>query len=418
MPSNYNRVEFTTDMKDYTVLVPQLSPIHFNVLAPAMRHMGLNIEILPDATKEVIDTGLKYVNNDACYPSLIVVGQMMHAITSGKYDINKLALIMTQTGGGCRATNYVGFIRRALAKAGYPQIPVIALSVQGFENNSGFVWNMKTVKCAMQALAIGDLFMRVVYQTRPYEKVKGSVNKLHRKWEHAAIRCMENGGRGFSKLVHDIVKDFDNVPLNENIKKPRVGIVGEILVKFLPSANNHLVELLEAEGAEAVMPDLLDFFQYCFYNNNYKYEYLGKTKKSARNGNLGIAALEALRHPVVSALKKSKRFHPPVHIKTLAEYARPIVSIGNQTGEGWFLTGEMIELIKSGASNIVCCQPFACLPNHIVGKGVIKSLRHAYPDANIVAIDYDPGASEVNQVNRIKLMLATARKNMEENDNK
>ena len=418
MPSNYNRVEFTTDMKDYTVLVPQLSPIHFNVLAPAMRHMGLNIEILPDATKEVIDTGLKYVNNDACYPSLIVVGQMMHAITSGKYDINKLALIMTQTGGGCRATNYVGFIRRALAKAGYPQIPVIALSVQGFENNSGFVWNMKTVKCAMQALAIGDLFMRVVYQTRPYEKVKGSVNKLHRKWEHAAIRCMENGGRGFSKLVHDIVKDFDNVPLNENIKKPRVGIVGEILVKFLPSANNHLVELLEAEGAEAVMPDLLDFFQYCFYNNNYKYEYLGKTKKSARNGNLGIAALEALRHPVVSALKKSKRFHPPVHIKTLAEYARPIVSIGNQTGEGWFLTGEMVELIKSGAGNIVCCQPFACLPNHIVGKGVIKSLRHAYPDANIVAIDYDPGASEVNQVNRIKLMLATARKNMEENDNK
>ena len=418
MPSNYNRVEFTTDMKDYTVLVPQLSPIHFNVLAPAMRHMGLNIEILPDATKEVIDTGLKYVNNDACYPSLIVVGQMMHAITSGKYDINKLALIMTQTGGGCRATNYVGFIRRALAKAGYPQIPVIALSVQGFENNSGFVWNMKTVKCAMQALAIGDLFMRVVYQTRPYEKVKGSVNKLHRKWEHAAIRCMENGGRGFSKLVHDIVKDFDNVPLNEDVKKPRVGIVGEILVKFLPSANNHLVELLEAEGAEAVMPDLLDFFQYCFYNNNYKYEYLGKTKKSARNGNLGIAALEALRHPVVSALKKSKRFHPPVHIKTLAEYARPIVSIGNQTGEGWFLTGEMVELIKSGASNIVCCQPFACLPNHIVGKGVIKSLRHAYPDANIVAIDYDPGASEVNQVNRIKLMLATARKNMEENDNK
>jgi len=209
-----------------------------------------------------------------------------------------------------------------------------------------------------------------------------------------------------------------DVDVDENIKKPRVGIVGEILVKFLPSANNHLVELLEAEGAEAVMPDLLDFFQYCFYNNNYKYEYLGKTKKSARNGNLGIAALEALRHPVVSALKKSKRFHPPVHIKTLAEYARPIVSIGNQTGEGWFLTGEMVELIKSGASNIVCCQPFACLPNHIVGKGVIKSLRHAYPDANIVAIDYDPGASEVNQVNRIKLMLATARKNMEENDNK
>ncbi|MGN0368609.1 MAG: acyl-CoA dehydratase activase-related protein [Wujia sp.] len=412
-PSSHNRVEFTKDMKDYTVLIPQMSPIHFNLLEPAMRNMGLNLEILPDATKEVVDQGLKYVNNDACYPSLIVVGQMMHAITSGKYDVNKLALIMTQTGGGCRATNYVGFIRRALAKAGYPQIPVIALSVQGFEQNSGFTFDLTTVKCAMQALAIGDLFMRVVYHTRPYEKKPGSVNRMHKKWEHAAIRCMQNKGRGFTKLVNDIVKDFDNIPLREDVVKPRVGIVGEILVKFLPSANNHLVELLEAEGAEAVMPDLLDFFQYCFYNNNYKYEYLGKSKKTARNANLGIAALELLRRPVVQALKKSKRFHPPVHIKTLAEYAKPIVSIGNQTGEGWFLTGEMIELIKSGAGNIVCCQPFACLPNHIVGKGVIKSLRHAYPEANIVAIDYDPGASEVNQVNRIKLMLATARKNLE-----
>ena len=418
VPSNINRVEFTTDMKDYTVLVPQMSPIHFSILEPAMRHMGLNFVMLPDANKEVVDTGLKYVNNDACYPSLIVVGQMMHAINSGKYDVNKLALIMTQTGGGCRATNYVGFIRRALTKAGYPQIPVIALSVQGFEQNSGFKFNLKTIKCAMQALALGDLFMRVVYRTRPYEKVPGSVNKLHKKWEHACIRCMENGGRGFTHLVNNIVKDFDNIPLNEDIKKPRVGIVGEILVKFLPSANNHLVELLESEGAEAVMPDLLDFFQYCFYNNNYKYEYLGKSKKSARNSNLGIAALEALRMPVAKALKKSKRFEPPVHISHLAEYARPIVSIGNQTGEGWFLTGEMVELIKSGAGNIVCCQPFACLPNHIVGKGVIKSLRKAYPDANIVAIDYDPGASEVNQVNRIKLMLATARKNMEKDTEK
>ena len=411
-PSNINRVEFTTDMKDYTVLVPQMSPIHFNILEPALKHMGLNIVMLPDATKEVVDKGLKYVNNDACYPSLIVVGQMMHAITSGKYDPNKLALVMTQTGGGCRATNYVGFIRRALEKSGYPQIPVIALSVQGFEANSGFKFGLKTIKCAMQALALGDLFMRVVYRTRPYEKVPGSVNKMHRKWEHAAKRCMENGGRGFTKLVNDIVKDFDTIPLNEDVKKPRVGIVGEILVKFLPSANNHLVDLLEREGAEAVMPDLLDFFQYCFYNNNYKHEFLGKPKKVARNANLLIAALEMLRKPVVKALKKSKRFNPPVHITKLAEYAKPIVSLGNQTGEGWFLTGEMIELIKSGASNIVCCQPFACLPNHIVGKGVIKSLRNAYPNANIVAIDYDPGASEVNQINRIKLMLATAKKNL------
>ncbi len=415
--SAINRVEFTEDMmSDYTVLVPQMSPIHFNILEPAMTHMGINVKMLPDATKEVVDTGLKYVNNDACYPSIIVVGQIMHAITSGKYNVNKMAVIMTQTGGGCRATNYVGFIRRALAKAGYGQIPVIALSVQGFEKNSGFKFNLKTIKCAMQALIYGDLFMRVLYRTRPYEAVPGSANKLHKKWEHRCKKSMLEGGKHFKQIVNGIVRDFDNLELREDVKKPRVGIVGEILVKFLPSANNHLVELLEAEGAEAVMPDLLDFFMYSFYNNNYKHEFLGRSKKVARNANLGIWALEQLRKPMVDALKKSNRFEPPVHIKHIAEYAKPIVSIGNQTGEGWFLTGEMIELIKSGAPNIVCCQPFACLPNHIIGKGVIKELRKVYPDSNIVAIDYDPGASEVNQVNRIKLMLATARKRLNEQE--
>ncbi len=413
IPSNIERVEFTDKMKadGYDVLVPQMSPIHFSMLEEAFKHMGLNITMLPDATKEVVDTGLKYVNNDACYPSLIVVGQLMHAINSGKYDVNKLAVVMTQTGGGCRATNYVGFIRRALAKAGYGQIPVIALSVQGFEKNSGFKINLKTAKCALQAIIYGDLFMRVLYRTRPYEKELGSANELHKKWEAKCIADIKAGGKHFNKNITGIIKDFDVLPIHEDLVKPRVGIVGEILVKFLPSANNHLVELLESEGAEAVMPDLLDFFMYCFYNNNYKHEFLGKSKKTARNANLGIWFLEKFRGHMKKKLKKSKRFDAPVHISHLAEYAKPIVSIGNQTGEGWFLTGEMIELIKSGAGNIVCCQPFACLPNHIVGKGVIKELRKAYPTANIVAIDYDPGASEVNQVNRIKLMLATARKN-------
>ena len=410
--SAINRIEFTKDMmKDYTVLAPQMSPIHFDMLAPAFECMGIHVEILPDATKETIDTGLKYVNNDACYPSLIVVGQMMQAITSGKYDVNKLAVIMSQTGGGCRATNYVGFIRRALSKAGYGQIPVIALSAQGFEKNSGFQISYKVLKRAMQAIIYGDLFMRCLYKTRPYEKEKGSANALHEKWKKICIDTLRETGSTarFKKNCQGIVKDFDNLPLLD-IKKPRVGIVGEILVKFLPSANNHLVDLLEAEGAEAVMPDLLDFFMYCFYNNNYKFEFLGKTKKSAIVGNAGIALLERFRKPAKDALAASKRFEPPTHISKLAEYARPIVSIGNQTGEGWFLTGEMIELINSGASNIVCAQPFACLPNHIVGKGVIKKLREAYPDANIVAVDYDPGASEVNQINRIKLMLAAANK--------
>ena len=412
--SAINRIEFTKEMKkDYTVLAPQMSPIHFDLLAPAFRCMGINIEILPDATKETIDVGLKYVNNDACYPSLIVVGQMMSAITSGKYDVNKLAVIMSQTGGGCRATNYVGFIRRALSKAGYGQIPVIALSAQGFEKNSGFKISYKVVKRAMQALIYGDVFMRCLYRTRPYEKEKGSANALHEKWKKICLESLTKTGSNavFKKNIQGIVHDFDTLPLLD-IKKPRVGIVGEILVKFLPSANNHLVDLLEAEGAEAVMPDLLDFFMYCFYNNNYNYEFLGKTKKGAIVSNTIIKVLESFRKPAREALEKSKRFEAPAHIEKLAAYARPIVSIGNQNGEGWFLTGEMIELIKSGAPNIVCAQPFACLPNHIVGKGVIKHLREAYPEANIVAVDYDPGASEVNQVNRIKLMLAAANRNM------
>ena len=412
-PSSINRVEFTNDMRDYTVIVPQLSPIHFEFLEPAMRHMGLNIVMLPDATKEMVDQGLKYVNNDACYPSLIIVGQIMYAINSGKYDTDKLAVIMTQTGGGCRATNYVGFIRRALEKAGYGHIPVISMSVQGFEKNEGFKYNIKTAKCAIQALIYGDMFMRLLYHTRPYEKVPGSANKLYRKCADICIKSLKDGGRAFSRIVKRCVEEFDKLPVYEDMVKPKVGVVGEIMVKFLPSANNNIVDLLEAEGAEAVMPDLLDFFNYCFYNNNYKHEFLGRPKSTARNGNILITALETMRKPLTDALKKSKHFSAPKRIEDIAEYARPIVSIGNQTGEGWFLTGEMVELIKSGTNNIVCCQPFACLPNHIVGKGVIKELRKHYPGANIVAIDYDPGASEVNQLNRIKLMLATARKNME-----
>ena len=413
-----DKVEFTREMRDeYTVLCPQMSPIHFKMLQAAVRHFHVNFVMLPDATKSTIDEGLRFVNNDACYPSIIVVGQLMEAIASGKYNTDKLALAITQTGGGCRATNYIGFIRRALEKTGYGHIPVVSISAQGIEKNSGLKYNVKGLKCAMHAIMYGDLFMRVVYRTRPYEKVPGSVNKLHKKWEKICIADIERGSRNFRFIVRDIVRDFDNIPLDESIKKPRVGIVGEILVKFLPSANNHLVDLLEAEGAEAVMPDLLDFLSYTAYNSNYKYEFLGKSKKSANISNLLIKFLERMRAPMVKALEKSNRFEPPTPIATIAGYARPVVSIGNETGEGWFLTGEMIELIKHGAPNIVCCQPFACLPNHIIGKGVIKKLRTIYPTANITPIDFDPGASEVNQVNRIKLMLAAARENMENEEN-
>jgi predicted nucleotide-binding protein (sugar kinase/HSP70/actin superfamily) len=391
-----------------------MSPIHFDLLEPALRSGGYQVVVLPNDNRHSVDIGLQYVNNDACYPSLMVVGQIMDALLSGKYDLNKVAVMITQTGGGCRATNYIGFIRRALEKAGMSQIPVISLSASGLEKNPGLKITPKLLITAMQSLVYGDVFMRVLYRTRPYEKVPGSANALHDKWRKICITSLEKGGswREYKRNLKGIIREFDTLPIYEEMKKPRVGVVGEILVKFLPAANNYLGELLESEGAEAVMPDLLDFFMYSSYNHNFKARYLGKKKSSARIGNIVIWALEQLRKTAKKELARSKRFTPPVPIKKLAQYAEPVVSTGNQTGEGWFLTGEMLELIHSGVKNIVCTQPFACLPNHIVGKGVIKELRKQHPEANIVAVDYDPGASEVNQLNRIKLMLATAVKNM------
>ena len=408
--TSMNRVEFTKDMRDeYTILCPQMSPIHFDLLGPALKSCGYNIEILPDYGKAGIDVGLKYVNNDACYPSLIVVGQIMTALLSGKYDTNKVAIAITQTGGGCRATNYIGFIRRALQKAGYPHIPVISLNANGLEKNEGFTYSIAMVNKAIMALVYGDLFMRVLYKTRPYEQEKGSANALHEKWKKRCLTQLETGSKAeFKKNIKGIIHDFDTLPL-KNTTKPKVGIVGEILVKFLPVANNYLVDLLEEEGAEVVVPDLLDFFMYCFYNNNFKAEYLGMPKKSAFIGNFAITYMESFRKTMWKELKASKRFEPPKKIKQLGELASPFVSLGNQTGEGWFLTAEMIELINSGVNNIVCAQPFGCLPNHVVGKGVIKELRKTFENSNIIAIDYDPGASEVNQLNRIKLMLSTAK---------
>ena len=413
--SAINKVSFTEEMrKDYTILCPQMSPIHFDLIEPAMKACGYHFEVLSNDNKQAIDVGLKYVNNDACYPSLIVVGQIMDALLSGKYDLNKTAVIMTQTGGGCRATNYIGFIRRALEKAGMPQIPVISLNLGGIESNPGFHINLKLLMRVAYGAVFGDIFMRCVYRMRPYEKEKGAVDSLHQKW---LIKCRAFvSGKHlnffkFQKMCKQMVAEFDAIPIIDE-RKPRVGIVGEILVKFAPAANNYLVELLESEGAEAVVPDLLDFMLYCFYNQIYKAEYLGTSKKAAMLCRMGIRGLEMLRSGATKAFKNSIHFHPPISIYQTLEYAKDIVSIGNQTGEGWFLTGEMVELIHSGVNNIVCTQPFGCLPNHVVGKGVIKELRKQYPLSNIVAIDYDPGASEVNQLNRIKLMLSTAQKNL------
>ena len=414
VPASSGRVPFTKQMRrDYTILCPQMSPIHFDMIAAAFSASGYKTVVVDPDERKAVNMGLKYVNNDACYPSLIVVGQMMEELQSGKYDLDKTAILMTQTGGGCRASNYVGFFRRALKKAGMEQIPVISLNVSGLEKNPGFKISYPLLKKGLFALVFGDIFMRCLYRMRPYEQVKGSADELHRKLEKQCIEFLTQTGAGFSgfrTLCRNIIREFDELPISGE-RKPRVGVVGEILVKFAPAANNHLVELLEKEGAEAVVPDLMDFLLYSFYNQKFKADHHYAKRSTAVFSGWANSLMEFIRSTAREEFEKSKHFDPPSHIEELGKMASGIVSLGNQTGEGWFLTGEMLELIHSGTMNIVCTQPFGCLPNHVVGKGVIKEIRRVHPEANIVAIDYDPGASEVNQLNRIKLMLSTAQKN-------
>ena len=414
--SPYVRQEFTRQMfnEGYTILAPQMSPIHFDLLEPVFKKHGFNIVVLDNDDRRAVDVGLKFVNNDACFPSITVVGQIMQAVLSGKYDTDKLAIIMAQTGGCCRASNYVAFIRRALEKAGLPHIPVISLNANGMEKNDGFRISAGMLMDALQAIVYGDLLMRCLYRVRPYEQIPGSADALHRLWQGKCIEALtsKHSGTHYKQLCRAIVADFDKLPIHEDLKKPRVGVVGEILVKYMPLANNHLVELLEKEGAEAVVPDLMDFLNYSFYNNQYRSEFLGIKRSSSTTSKIAVDAIRKIRKPALEALEQSRRFEAPMPIEEIAQQTKPFLSIGNQYGEGWFLTGEMIELIKQGVPNIVCIQPFACLPNHVVGKGVIKRLKAEFPQANIAAVDYDPGASEVNQLNRIKLMLSAAKDNL------
>ncbi|MBR4067001.1 MAG: 2-hydroxyacyl-CoA dehydratase [Clostridia bacterium] len=416
-PAQYQRTEFTKEMFEagYTILAPDMSPIHFGILGPVLKKFGYNVVMLDGDSRSAIDVGLKFVNNDACYPSIITVGQMMEAVQSGKYDTNKLALAMTQTGGCCRASNYVGFIRRALDQIGMSHIPVLSINMNGMEKHSGFKATRPLISAAVKGLVYGDLLMRCLYRMRPYEKVKGSADQLAAQWTEICIRNLtaDKPELSHTQICQRLVHDFDALPIS-HARKPRVGIVGEILVKYMPLANNHLVQLLESEGAEVVVPDLMDFFNYSLYSGKFKHEYLGKPLSSAVIAEGGTRLIDAIRRPAIRALQESRHFEPPMPIREIAALAEPFISLGNQYGEGWFLTGEMAELLTTGVNNIICIQPFACLPNHVVGKGVIKTLRQHYPGANIVAVDYDPGSSEANQLNRIKLMLSTAVKELAE----
>ncbi|HWQ77798.1 MAG TPA: acyl-CoA dehydratase activase-related protein [Anaerovoracaceae bacterium] len=412
--STYKRRVFTKKMKkDYTLIIPQMSPIHFQFLEPALNHSGYNAVLLPSVDKHAVEEGLKYINNDACYPTIVSLGQVISALKSGKYDLDRTAVAMSQTGGGCRASNYVALLRKALKDLKMEQIPVVSANMAGLEKNPGFKFTLPMIKRALMGMVYGDVFMRVLYATRPYETFKGSANKLFEEWSEKAKINIENGSfRKFKKMIKEIVENFDRLPLND-VRKPKVGVVGEILVKYHPTANNDIVRIIEDEGGEAVVLDLIDFFLYGMYSKEFNFRKLSGKYKTMLANAAAIQVVEVFRKPAREALHHSKRFEPPLFIREMAKKANNILSLGNQCGEGWLLTGEMVELIDNGVENIVCLQPFACLPNHVTGKGMMKALRKYSPLANIAAIDYDPGASDVNQLNRIKLMMATAYKNMD-----
>ncbi|HCE12135.1 MAG TPA: 2-hydroxyglutaryl-CoA dehydratase, partial [Enterococcus sp.] len=408
------KITFTKDMrKQHTLLLPMLSPIHQSGLVDvALQASGYRVVCLPADDREAVNVGLRFVNNDACYPAIISIGQLVEALQSGTYDVDNTSVLMTQTGGGCRATNYIPLLRKALNDAGFPQVPVVSISMgnTGVESNPGFRFTYPMMKRVAVAFLYGDLFERLVYRTRPYEQVAGAVDQLHQDWIKKIEKNVRNGSFTlFNRQLKKIIQDFDTIPLTD-ARKPRVGVVGEILVKYAPTANNDIVRLLEAEGAEAVVPDIIGFMNYSLYNQVWRYEHLGMAKKSQMLASFMIAMIEKIQKPMDKTLRASQRFEGIDSIHQLADEASKIISIGNHTGEGWFLTGEMIELLKHDVNNIICLQPFGCLPNHVVGKGVMKELRHQYPKANIAAIDYDPGVSVVNQLNRIRLLMATANK--------
>ena len=414
--ANPKPVEYTEEMnkEHYTLLMPMMSPIHQDRLVDvALKASGYNVVNLPVKDRKSVEFGTRFVNNDACYPAIISIGQMVEALKSGKYDLDHTAVMMTQTGGGCRATNYIPLIRKALKDAGFPQVPVVSMSMgnQGVESTPGFKMTLPMLKKVAIAFMYGDLFERVVYHDRPYEMKKGQIDAMHEKWIKKVQPSIIHGSyKEFRENVHDIIHDFDTVPLREDIIKPKVGVVGEILVKYSPIANNDIVRTLENEGAEAVVPDIAGFMEYSLYNQFYRHEHLGAGMGAKLFAQFGLGLIKHAEKPMDKELRASKRFKGITPIEDIVKYVKPVLSLGAETGEGWLLPGEMVEMLRGGVSNIVCMQPFGCLPNHIVGKGMLKELRREYPGANLMPIDYDPGASLVNQLNRIRLMMATANK--------
>ena len=409
----YKKAKFTKNMKkDYTILAPQMAPMHFKLISVAFKQEGYNLEILPE-TKEALDYGLQYVNNDACYPSILVIGELISALKSGKYDLDKTAVMISQTGGSCRATNYLGFLKKAIKDSGFEKVPILSLNANGFEKQEGFKITPALAHRCLLAVSYGDILMKLLYHTRPYEINKGESEKLYNTWNERVKINIQNGSFfEYKRNITNIIEDFSNIKTSSE-KKVKVGIVGEILVKFSPFANNHLAEFIENEGGEVYTSSLMNFIKYCIFSDIFINERF-KGKLSALKLKITLWIIDRYTKVIDNALRKNKKFGNDESIETLAKKTSKYISIGNQSGEGWFLMGEMIEFIEKGVPNIVCVQPFGCLPNHITGKGMIKKLREEYSDkfVNIAPIDYDPAYSEVNQLNRIKLMLSVAKKNL------
>ncbi len=410
---NSNAV-FTEEMrKDYTILVPNMLPIQFGLMLQIMGNYGYRMELLTTEGPSIVEQGLKNVHNDTCYPALLAIGQLMDAIESGKYDTHKIALIMSQTGGGCRASNYIHLLRKALAKNGYNYIPVISLNFSGLEANPGFTFTPQMLIQIAYGVLLGDLIMMLHNQCRPYEVVPGSSRK-------AVEVCMDVISRRFTgnrvilykevkKLYHFILRAFEKVRLDRSVEKKKVGVVGEIYVKFSPLGNNHLEDFLIAEGCEPVLAGLLDFCLYCLYNAVIDHRLYGRSAKSAMMNKMMYSFVLSKQNDIIKAVQKHGHFRPPIPFEEVRKLSHEIIGEGVKMGEGWLLPAEMVELIHEGVPNIVCAQPFGCLPNHIAGKGMVRKIREHYPEANIVSVDYDPGASKINQENRIKLMLSAAK---------
>ncbi len=407
-PYSYEKAIFTKeDAKKNVILAPSMTPIHFPLFEAAFEHEGYHVELLPHQGQKAIDTGLAYIHNDACYPAIMSLGQIITALKSGKYDLDHTTVMISQTGGCCRATNYIGMIRKALNDANMQNVAILSLNLKGMNPQPGFHPGLGFWHRLVMGMIYGDALQQVLYRMRPYEKVKGTTEALFKKWQKKCGEQLKKADfKGFKKNIRDLIDEFDHIDIDEKMK-PRIGLVGEIYVKFHPIANNHIVRMIEEEGGEIIVSGLADFFLYGQLDNQFRHKYLSGSWKDSFLSKTAVRLLEWYRKPYEQAVAKSRHFDPITSIYDIAKEASKYLSLGHEAGEGWFLTGDMIDLIHRGAKNIVCLQPWACLPNHVTGKGMIKTLKAAFPETNIVAIDYDPSASSVNQTNRLKLMLTT-----------